>query len=123
LISLELVTTPSEGLREMIRSRMWRRTQQTREESEAIVQSETIGLIQGMLVEMMAAADIAEKAAPVRAFELVGLCPQHFSLLALFGDLDAVTTALEAITQQLKPVEWLRRDRKGQVTPEVRARL
>lgn len=60
-----------------------------------------VGLVQGKLVDMFAAADIATKSAPVQVVELLGLCPQHFSMIGIFGDAEAVNTALQAIAQRL----------------------
>lgn len=61
---------------------------------------DTIGLVQGKLIEMVTAADIAEKAANVFVEEIRGLCPQHFSLLAIFGDTASVEAAIKAVRQR-----------------------
>jgi hypothetical protein len=61
---------------------------------------DTIGLVQGKLIEMVTAADIAEKAANVFVEEIRGLCPQHFSLLAVFGDTASVEAAINAVRQR-----------------------
>jgi len=58
---------------------------------------DTIGLIQGKLIEMVTAADVAEKAANVYVEEIRGLCPQHFSMLAIFGDTSSVEAAVKAV--------------------------
>ncbi|MDR0308355.1 MAG: BMC domain-containing protein [Coriobacteriales bacterium] len=63
---------------------------------------DTIGLVQGKLTEMFAAADIAEKASGVNALEIKGICPQHFTMIAIFGDTAAVTEAMDRIKEQLK---------------------
>lgn len=62
---------------------------------------DTVGLVQGKLIDMITAADIAEKAAGVFAEEIRGLCPQHMALLALFGDTSSVEAAVKAISDQL----------------------
>jgi ethanolamine utilization microcompartment shell protein EutL len=59
-----------------------------------------VGLIQGKLVDMMVAADIAEKAADVQVYDLKGSCPQHLTMIGIFGDIAAVKASAEAI--QLK---------------------
>jgi microcompartment protein CcmL/EutN len=46
---------------------------------------------------MIYAADIAEKAADVRVFDLKGTCPQHLTMIGIFGDIAAVKASLEAI--------------------------
>lgn len=56
-----------------------------------------IGLIQGLFIEMVCAADIAEKAANVTAVDIRGNCPQNMLLLALFGDTASVEAAIEEI--------------------------
>jgi len=61
---------------------------------------DAIGLIQGKLIEMVTAADVAEKAANVFVEEIRGLCPQHFSMLAIFGDTSSVEAAVKAVRQR-----------------------
>jgi microcompartment protein CcmL/EutN len=58
-----------------------------------------VGLIQGKLIDMIAAADVAEKAADVRVFDLRGLCPQHITMIGIFGDISDVKASIEAIEQ------------------------
>jgi microcompartment protein CcmL/EutN len=60
---------------------------------------DAIGLVQGKLSEMLVAADVAEKAANVKALEIRGVCPQHFTMIALFGDTASVNEALNSISQ------------------------
>ncbi len=59
-----------------------------------------VGLIQGKLVDMMVAADIAEKAADVQVYDLKGSCPQHLTMIGIFGDIASVKASTDAI--QLK---------------------
>ena len=68
---------------------------------EELGQYDTIGLIQGKLIDMVTAADIAEKAADVVVEEIRGLCPQHFAMLAVFGDTASVEAAVNAVEQLL----------------------
>ena len=65
-------------------------------------QYDTIGLVQGKLIDMVAAADLAEKAANVEVEEIRGVCPQHFVLLALYGDTASVEAAIKAIQDHLQ---------------------
>lgn len=58
---------------------------------------DSIGLVQGRLIDMVFAADIAEKAADVVIEDIRGHCPQNFTLLAIFGDTAAVEAAVAAI--------------------------
>jgi len=61
---------------------------------------DTVGLIQGKLVEMLAATDIAEKAANVNVVEIKGICPQHFAMIAVLGDTASVNEAVERILKE-----------------------
>ena len=57
----------------------------------------SLGLVQGQLAEILVAADIAEKASAVEVAEINGICPQHITLIGVFGDTSAVSEALQAI--------------------------
>jgi len=48
---------------------------------------------------MIAAADVAEKAADVRVFDLKGICPQHITMIGIFGDIADVEASIAAIDQ------------------------
>jgi microcompartment protein CcmL/EutN len=48
-------------------------------------------------VDMIAAADVAEKAANVRVFDLKGICPQHITMIGIFGNVADVKAGLAAI--------------------------
>jgi ethanolamine utilization microcompartment shell protein EutS len=99
MVNTQLVRSPSESTMELIKGRMGKRARDLLEEMK--VNFDCVGLVQGTMVEMIAAADIADKASLVHVTELLGLCPQHFSMLAVFGEMEAVSTALEAIDKQL----------------------
>jgi len=58
-----------------------------------------VGLVQGALADMITAADIAEKAAQVEVEEIRGICPQHVTLIGIFGDIAAVDAALKAVRE------------------------
>ena len=61
-----------------------------------------IGLVQGKLIEMIYAADIAEKAVGVTVEDIKGSCPQHMILLAIFGDTASVEAAINEIKLKMK---------------------
>lgn len=63
-----------------------------------------VALLQGGLAEMLAAADVAEKAASVRAEEIRGMCPQHLTVIALFGDVASVEAAINAVRNRTREV-------------------
>lgn len=58
---------------------------------------DAIGLVQGKMIDMIVASDIAEKAVGVTVEDIKGSCPQNMVLLALFGDTASVESALQQI--------------------------
>lgn len=63
---------------------------------------DAVGLVQGKLIDMVFAADIAEKAAGVVVEDIKGYCPQNLIMIAIFGDTAAVETAVREIQFKLK---------------------
>lgn len=63
---------------------------------------DAIGLVQGRMIEMVCAADIAEKAVGVTVEDIRGSCPQNMILLAIFGDTASVESALSQIKRGLE---------------------
>lgn len=61
-----------------------------------------VGLIQGKLTEIFVASDIAEKVSDVMVEEISGTCPQHFTMIAIFGDTSSVETAVNAISKAFR---------------------
>lgn len=57
----------------------------------------SVGLVQADLPDLFYFADVGQKAGSITAIELNGSCPQHISTVALFGDIDAVKAAINAI--------------------------
>ncbi|MBZ4666814.1 BMC domain-containing protein [Mahella sp.] len=57
----------------------------------------SVGLIQGQLVEIIAAADIAEKASGVQIAEITGSCPQHVTMIGIFGETSSVEESMKAV--------------------------
>ena len=64
---------------------------------------DAVGLVQGRLIDMVFAADIAEKAAGVVVEDIKGYCPQNLIMIAIFGDTAAVEAALQEIQAKLNP--------------------
>lgn len=62
---------------------------------------DAVGLVQGKMIEMVCAADIAEKAVGVTVEEIKGSCPQNMILLAIFGDTSSVESALREVKEKL----------------------
>ena len=111
MIQLRLIRQPTDDTAELLKPRLWRGTK----EKFDSFQFDTIGLIQGHVIEMLAAADVVGKAAPVQVAEVLGLCPQHFSLLGVFGTSEAVDTAMSAVEQALGG-QWLGADQRRSLT-------
>ena len=63
---------------------------------------DAIGLVQGKLIDMVVAADIAQKSVGVTVEDIKGSCPQNMILLAIFGDTAAVEQALTDIRIKLE---------------------
>ncbi len=94
-MDIEFIKSPSDGVIKMLQNRSFSKDFFDDQAFDAI------GLIQGKLSEMIKAADIAEKSADVKAIEIKGICPQHFTMIALFGDTASVNEALDHISEEL----------------------
>ncbi|MFZ5950561.1 MAG: BMC domain-containing protein [Candidatus Rifleibacteriota bacterium] len=62
---------------------------------------DAVGLIQGPVATILAASDIAEKAAAVQVAEIRGVCPTHMTVIAVYGDTSAVEAALKAVSEDI----------------------
>lgn len=91
-----IIKSPSPGTLELIKRRMGIIGESRLEQADAI------GLVQGKMIDMVCAADIAEKAVGVEVYDVRGICPQHMTLLAIFGDTSSVSDALIEIEYKLK---------------------
>ncbi len=96
-VSLRLVKRPSKGFWAILEGRRvdssyFEKYQQP---------TDAVGLIQGPVAAILAASDIAEKAAAVQVAEIRGVCPTHMTLIAVYGDTSAVEAALQAVNDQL----------------------
>jgi len=96
-MDIRIIKSPTAGTIEMLNRRRSLVTS-----NMELKQYDTIGLIQGKLIDMVAAADLVEKAANVNVEEIRGVCPQHFALLAVYGDTASVEAAIKAIRDYLQ---------------------
>ena len=96
-VNTRIISHPSPGVFNMLRQRLGVSGKKVFAEAE--VPFTAVGLIQGKLVDMIAAADVAEKAANVRVYDLKGLCPQHITMIGIFGDLADVEAGVAAIEE------------------------
>jgi ethanolamine utilization microcompartment shell protein EutS len=92
-LNVQFITHPGPGVIDILMSRMG----VGGKKSLDLIDFSAVGLVQGRLVDMMYAADIAEKTAKVHIFDLKGTCPQHLTMIGIFGDIAAVKAALDAI--------------------------
>ncbi|KLU66551.1 BMC domain protein [Desulfosporosinus acididurans] len=90
-----IIKSPSQGTLEMLFRRKGSASSVTIENYDAV------GLVQGRLIDMVYAADIAEKAAGVVVEDIKGHCPQHLIMIALFGDTASVEAAIQEIRDKL----------------------
>ena len=95
--STQIISHPSPGVFEFLRQRVGAVGKKVF--SEAEVPFTAVGLVQGKVVDMIAAADVAEKAANVRVFDLKGICPQHITMIGIFGDIADVKAGMAAIEE------------------------
>lgn len=89
----KIIKSPSRGTIEILKRRKGSGSQIEIEDVDAI------GLVQGKLIEMIVAADIAEKTVGVTVEDIRGSCPQNMILLAIFGDTASVEEAIRKIKE------------------------
>ena len=87
-----IIKSPSCGTINILKARMGSKIP-----AEDIEGADAVGLVQGRLIEMICAADIAEKAVGVTVSDIRGSCPQNMILLAIFGDTASVEDAIREI--------------------------
>jgi len=97
LLKIQFIKRPTKSTIKMLFRRSGTLRSQEPEESYF----EAVGLVQGPLADMIAAGDIAEKTSGVIVEEIQGICPQHFTMIALFGDTSAVAVALIAVSEKI----------------------
>lgn len=88
-----IIKSPSRGTIEILRRR------KSSGRNSEIGPVDAIGLVQGRMIDMVVAADIAEKAVGVTVEDIHGSCPQNMVLLAIFGDTASVESAIERIRE------------------------
>ena len=95
-MDIRIIKSPSKGTLDILMRR--------KGSSSAVVPDsvDAIGLIQGKLIEMVVAADIAQKSVGVTVEDIKGSCPQNMILLAIFGDTAGVEQALNDIKIKLE---------------------
>lgn len=92
-MDIRLIKAPAPGTLEIIRSRSGARWGQD-------FKPAALGLVQGKIIEMAVAADIAEKTSGVVVSDIRGSCPQNMVLLAIAGNTAEVEECLERIKRE-----------------------
>ncbi|EOL41560.1 hypothetical protein RV11_GL000935 [Enterococcus phoeniculicola] len=93
-----IIKSPGEGTLAIVNRR--------KGSKDTLEKPDAIGLVQGKLIEMVCAADVAEKAVGVTVEDIRGSCPQNMVMLAIFGDTASVTAAIEEIQKKEKAKKW-----------------
>lgn len=91
-----IIKSPSQGVLDILKRR------KASGISTEFGKVDAIGLVQGKLIDMVFAADIAEKAVGVTVEDIRGSCPQNMILLAIFGDTASVEAAIKEIQRKIK---------------------
>lgn len=94
MLTIKILNSPSQGTMRIIQRKV------CDEQMKVMLQNEkvrAIGLVQGSVADIIMAADIAEKASNVEISEINGNCPQHITMIGMFGDVAAVNEAINAI--------------------------
>lgn len=96
MIECRIIKSPSQGTIDIL----MRRKGSGKDVKPVCV--DAIGLVQGRMIDMVIAADIAEKAVGVTVEDIRGSCPQNMILLAIFGDTASVESALREIKRKVE---------------------
>lgn len=96
MVDCRIIKSPSQGTIDIL----MRRKGSGRDERPECI--DAIGLVQGRMIDMVIAADIAEKAVGVTVEDIRGSCPQNMILLAIFGDTASVESALKEIKRKVE---------------------
>lgn len=93
-MDFRIIKSPSKGTLEILRKRI------SVPGDLDIEQADAVGLVQGKMIDMICAADYAEKAVGVIVSDVKGSCPQNMILIAIFGDTASVEAAIEEIKRK-----------------------
>ena len=95
-MDFRLIKSPTKGTKEALKRRM------SPKGLDILNEAGAIGLVQGKVIDMICAIDIAEKAANVVVEDIRGICPQHMTSIAILGDTSSVESAIEEIKLKMK---------------------
>lgn len=92
-MDIKLIKAPSPATLDIIRNRSKLKIE---------INPGALGLIQGKLIEMTVASDIAYKTSGVEVVDVRGSCPQNMVMLAIVGEIEEVKVALRNIEEKIK---------------------
>lgn len=95
-MEFRIIKSPSKGTMDILKRRMGSNGKSDVDDADAV------GLVQGRMIEMICAADVAEKAVGVTVEDIRGSCPQNMILIAIFGDTASVEDAIHEIKRKLE---------------------
>ena len=95
-MEVRIIKSPSRGTLDILLNRMGPGV------STENICTDAVGLVQGRMIEMICAVDIAEKAVGVTVGDIKGSCPQNMIMIAIFGDTSSVESAIEEIKRSLE---------------------
>jgi len=95
-MEFRIIKSPSPGALEIIIKRSNTKIE------KASVCTDAIGLVQGRMIDMVVAADIAYKIVDVTVCDVKGSCPQNMILLAILGDTASVEAAISRIQESMR---------------------
>ncbi len=95
-MEFRIIKSPSAGTLDILKRRMGPGA------STDVESADAVGLVQGRMIEMICAADVAEKAVGVTVEDIRGSCPQNMILIAIFGDTASVEAAISEIQRKLE---------------------
>lgn len=95
MMDYRIIKSPSKGTIDILTARV------SISKEVNLYEFDAVGLVQGKLIDMICASDIAEKAVGVTVADVRGSCPQNMIVLAIFGDTSSVESAIEEIRNQM----------------------
>jgi hypothetical protein len=95
-MEFQIIKSPSAGTIDILTRRMATGV------NISTICTDAVGLVQGRMIEMICAADIAEKAVGVIVEDIRGSCPQNMIMIAIFGDTASVESAIQEIKRKLE---------------------
>ena len=94
-MEFRIIKNPSEGTCDILIRRMGI------SKAEMPADYDAVGLVQGKMIDMIVASDIAQKTVGVTVNDIKGSCPQNMILLAIFGETSAVESAMIRIKEDI----------------------